>query len=246
MLRFFFYYLKYQSILFKFQVNDGDRLPKRICLKCCSKLQTLCDFVDTARKAQDILFARSAALDKVAVPDQPTTEVVPKPKIKTEPFDIDYEAVITPMEVNVDPSMVIQNSESNLSPTDEPLAADVRFLQGVEGENVTIKLIRPAPKNRPIQPKPIVITPVIEDTSEVMIKKILNLKPFACTLCRRSFLTELALKGHIWIHLREGSKERSFKCPDTTCNLQFTQRIEFIKHLRDHRGKNTCSICGRM
>ncbi|CAH0727384.1 unnamed protein product, partial [Brenthis ino] len=201
------------------EVDEDDKLPKTICIKCCSKLQTVCDFIDTARKAQELLQNQSLLLEQNDDMDTFNT------KINEEP-EIEEETKFTAMEVSVDPMMVLQNSEEGNSPDiedNESREQDVTYLHGVDGEDVTIKLIKKG------------------ETGEDMKDFI---KPFKCPSCYRSYFTELALKNHSWIHLNEEKNVKPFKC--SSCGEQFDYKIELLIHLKTHRTSGMCLICGRI
>lgn len=153
--------------------------------------------------------------------------------IKTE-VCTDDEAKFSGMEVSVDPMMVLQNSEELLSPNqecnDENNFEDVTYLHGVDGENVTIKLIKKGDK-------------VVDTHSD---KKQYNWKPFPCVTCNRSFYTELALKNHSWTHINEDKAKANKQYRCSSCNESFDYKCDLIGHLKEHRTSGLCQICGRV
>ncbi|KAM3967704.1 LOW QUALITY PROTEIN: uncharacterized protein ACR2FA_011260 [Aphomia sociella] len=212
------------------EVDEDDKLPKNICLKCCLKLETVCEFIETARKAQDILLKSSLMLDQL---DNERYNEGNIKKIKCE-LDSDDESKFTEMEVSVDPMMVLQNSDEPLSPVNDDNfvnTEDVTHLYTVDSENVSIKLI----KN---EEKQIEINSSTDDG-----KKDLSVKPFPCNTCDRSFFTELALKNHSWIHCNDEKPHKQFKC--STCEEDFDLKFDFIQHLKQHKTIGLCQLCGR-
>ncbi|XP_026319854.1 gastrula zinc finger protein XlCGF46.1-like isoform X3 [Hyposmocoma kahamanoa] len=209
------------------EVAEDDTLPKNICIRCCYKLQSVCDFIDTAHKAQETLLRRSTMLNKTPTTCMP---VIDPNSIKTEITDTtekSEEAKITEMEVSVDPMMILQN-EDMLSPTTDETcenAVDVTYLHGVACEDVTIKLIRKGSDSKSNDP-------VLEDK-----------KPFPCLTCKRSFLTELALKNHSWTHSNEEKPVKMYLC--NTCDEGFDLKNDLIGHLKQHRRNGFCTVCGR-
>lgn len=209
---------------------EDDTLPKNICIQCSYKLQSVCDFIDTAHNAQQILLKRSISLNKKTSVDTGMPVIDPN-SIKTEvtygiPEIKDEIKVEEQMEVSVDPMMILQNDDM-VSPTaDETCgnAADVTYLHGVTGEDVTIKLIRKAKNQKPNEP-------VVEDT-----------KPFPCVTCKRSFFTELALKNHSWTHANE-EPVKMYLC--NTCDTGFEAKSDLITHLKQHKKNGFCTVCGR-
>lgn len=210
-----------------FQVDEDDKLPKNICIQCCTKLQTVCDFIDTARKAQEYLLNRSIMLEEINDTCVNEFSNVSVTDIKTEVYS-DEEAKFSGMEVSVDPMMVLQNSEELLSPNPEDISEDVTYLHGVDGENVTIKLIKRGDK---------AVEPNVD-------KKEYNWKPFPCVTCKRSFTTELALKNHSWIHINEDKLNQQYRC--TSCSDSFDYKCDLIAHLKEHRNSGMCQLCGRV
>ncbi|CAG9796523.1 unnamed protein product [Diatraea saccharalis] len=218
------------------EVDEDDKLPKNICIQCCSKLQIVCDFIDTARNAQTILLNRSIALDNVT--NNKSSEILLKQDIKIEPdTGSDDENKSTGMEISVDPMLVLQNSEEPLSPNAFENCAsieDVTHLHDVDSDNVTIKLIR----------KGDVTCEETNKNEEKPSEKDWHLKPFPCETCQRSFFTELALKNHSWTHINDNDKDKKiFKCG--TCNNGFDYKIDLITHLKQHKTIGLCQFCGR-
>lgn len=219
--------LQFQLWPVNFQVAEDDMLPKNICIRCCYKLQSVCEFIDTAHKAQETLLRRSSILGETPImcmpvidPDSIKTEI-------TEPLETFEEAKITEMEISVDPMMILQNEEM-LSPTaDETCenSVDVTYLHGVACEDVTIKLIRKGNDSK---------------SSDLVVE---DKKPFPCLTCKRSFLTELALKNHSWTHTNEEKPAKMYLC--NSCDEGFDFKNDLIDHLKEHRKNGFCTICGR-
>lgn len=181
----------------------------------------MCDFIDTARKAQELLQNQSLLLEQ----NDDIRETF-NTKIKVAP-EIEEETKFTAMEISVDPMMVLQNSEesstTDIEDNNESREQDVTYLHGVDGEDVTIKLIKKGEAG--------------EDMKDFI-------KPFKCPSCHRSYFTELALKNHSWIHLNEEKNVKPFKC--SSCGEQFDYKIELLIHLKTHRTSGMCLICGRV
>ncbi|XP_068626684.1 zinc finger protein 84-like [Battus philenor] len=207
------------------EVDEDDRLPKNICIQCCTKLQTVCEFIDKVKKAQETLVNHSLVLKNLQ------TENWFVPPIKSEPESesdiLDCTTKDLPMEVSVDPMMVLQNSddlfmEENLNSN----AEEVMYLNGVDGENVTIKLIQKAD---------------ISNTSND--KTVSILKPFICITCDKGFYSEMALKNHSWVHFNEDKAARKYNC--SKCHENFDFKCELIAHFKKHSTLGVCHLCGR-
>lgn len=228
----------FDNILFILQVEEDDKLPKNICIQCCTKLQTVCEFIDTARKAQDQLMEKSLMLEDVLANKCLATPT--KTETKSDLDNLaDEEGKYTEMEVSVDPMMVLQNSDEMgdmLSPdNDDSLSTeDVTYLHGVDAENVTIKLIKKGDKPDKLLQHPDLCD---EDTNE-------SPKPFPCQTCKRGFYTELALKNHSWQHIVESNTNEKYTC--STCLESFLYKNDLIVHLKQHRTNGLCQLCGRM
>ncbi|XP_049872971.1 zinc finger protein 62-like [Pectinophora gossypiella] len=209
------------------EVDEDDKLPKNICIKCCSKLQTVCEFIDTARKAQQILLDRSIVLDQM-------TDCFTNSNIKAESPSDDDE-----MEVSVDPMVVLQNSEETMSlnfPVNcQSAPNDMTNMHVDEGEFATIKLIKKGDQTMAVD--------ISSTTSTIEEKRDRDSKPFPCLTCRRSFLTELALKNHLWVHINEDKTIKRYQC--SHCPDNFDYKYDLISHLKEHRTSGTCNLCGR-
>lgn len=224
---------KYLSI----QVEENDKLPKNICIKCCTTLQTVCDFIESAHKAQEVLTNFSFISSQHY--EESTDSMYIKEEILDTLSDLEDKGEFeenTEMEVSVDPNIVLQNSEETTSPefdNDDALSEDVTEMYGLDSENVSITLIKKDDKL------------LIQDEDQQAEK----CKPFPCITCNRSFCTELALKNHSWTHgnchiINENEMEEKFKCG--TCFEVFDIKRDLITHLKQHKTNGLCQLCGRM
>ncbi|XP_026739444.1 zinc finger protein 567-like isoform X2 [Trichoplusia ni] len=223
------------------EVEEHDKLPKHICIQCCTKLQTVCDFIDTARKAQEELLKRSIMLGQVVPKDCVISLVTEEVKPDVEE-NSDSEDKYVEIEVSVDPMMVLQNCEDSFSPScydHDTHMGDVTYLHGLDTENVTIKLIKKDDTQCSISDDD---KRQSDDGDED--QKGMGIKPFPCPTCTRSFHTELALKNHNWVHTCETKTDKQYKC--NTCSESFEYKYNFISHLKEHRANGLCQICGRM
>lgn len=206
--------------VFDFQIDEDDNLPKNICIQCCTKLQTVCEFIDKVKKAQDKLINHCSVINIITNENQTSTQ------IKTEAEDV-HENISneTLMEVSVDPMIVLQNSDDTLSPIPESYdddVEDVMHLNGVDGEDVTIKLIKRdgTDKNK------------TESTG----------KQFHCVICKRGFFSDLSLKNHSWTHINDKTVKK-YNC--SSCLEGFDFKCDLIAHFKKHRTNGMCQICGR-
>ncbi|KAF9421431.1 hypothetical protein HW555_002646 [Spodoptera exigua] len=222
------------------EVDEDDKLPKNICIQCCTKLQSVCDFIDTARKAQEVLLQRSFMIDQIT-PNNCMISLV-KTEQKLEPVGVVDNEKYTEMEVSVDPMMVLQNSEATLSPAYDNNVNDVTYLHGLDTENVTIKLIKKGETHTLLEGK--AKEKPSNSSGSLNSDDDEKVKPFKCSSCERSFCTDLALKNHNWIHLPENRDEKQYTC--NTCSEGFYYKYDLISHLKKHRSNGVCQLCGRM
>lgn len=111
-----------------------------------------------------------------------------------------------------------------------------------------------------------------EDEDHSSDKSSNNAKPYVCTVCSRSFISQIALQNHLWSHLPRGklidskSVRRNHKvysangvlhantdngtgvyvCP--VCGKRLSTNGNLKVHIETHRpkGQYGCDICGRM
>lgn len=228
-------------------MDEDDTLPKNICIQCCTKLQSVCDFIDTARKAQEVLLQRSFMMDQI-IPNKCMISLV-KNEEKHETEENYENDKYTEMEVSVDPMMVLQNSEVTLSPPYEQNHSmdDVTYLHGLDTENVTIKLIKKGETHSDSEDEEREEDAIKSPENESSEEDKQKLKPFQCNSCDRSFCTDLALKNHTWIHIpetKESKDEKHYNCH--TCSEGFFYKYDLISHLKKHRTNGVCQLCGRM
>lgn len=98
-------------------------------------------------------------------------------------------------------------------------------------------------------------------------------KPHECTICSRSFISQIGLQNHLWSHLPkdkradgkpilrsqqvystngvlhmniDNNSSGNFVCP--ICSKKISTKGNLKVHLETHRpkGKYDCDICGRM
>lgn len=99
------------------------------------------------------------------------------------------------------------------------------------------------------------------------------MKPHECTICARSFISQIGLQNHLWSHLpkdkrldgkpilrsqqvystngvlhtnTDNNSSGNFVCP--ICSKKISTKGNLKVHLETHRpkGKYGCDICGRM
>lgn len=214
------------------QVKKDDILPKNICVNCCSKLQIVCEFIDCAQKAQEVLTNLKPTIKSELEENLQTINI--KEELNDEASLIDNsDDEDSKMEINVDPLMVLQNSaETVLEGDTDTVTEDVTHMYEVDEEYVSIKLIKRDEK-------------LLESEED---KKSDKIKPFPCVTCNRSFCTELAWKNHCWTHVNGHvdceNPEEQFKCG--TCYEVFDYKSDLITHLKQHKTSGLCQMCGRM
>lgn len=119
-----------------------------------------------------------------------------------------------------------------------------------------------------------------KDVSEIKLHKDIGkavsnviAKPHECTICARSFISQIGLQNHLWLHLPREKKldgkpilqshqvystngvlymngdnntSSNYICP--ICSKKISTKGNLKVHLETHRpkGKHGCDICGRM
>lgn len=228
----------------------------------------MCDFIDTAHKAQEILLDRSILLDQMPNKEYLETEIKQEPKQTPAELYFNDDSYITEMEVSIDPMMILDNCGDSVSSSQDENSQskpeDFTYLHGIDGESVTIKLIKHHEKSdsKPTKPeskntnsqsevtKPTEYTTLVTSKNGVVsvaesAKKDFASKPFPCIVCNRSFLNDLALKNHSWVHYNEDKNiVKLHICPH--CLESFVYKCDLITHMKEHKSVNTCTICGRV
>ncbi|XP_013134769.1 PREDICTED: zinc finger protein 391-like isoform X2 [Papilio polytes] len=208
---------------FLIEIDEDDNLPKNICIQCCTKLQTVCEFIDKVKKAQNKLINHCSVINIITNENQTSTQ------IKTEAEDV-HENISneTLMEVSVDPMIVLQNSDDTLSPIPESYdnVEDVMHLNGVDGEDVTIKLI----KRDDLSLKNHSWTHINDKT----------VKKYNCSSCLEGFDFKCDLIAHFKKHRTNGMCQ--------ICGRNFRTEKNLSIHMAAHiskANKYTCKICKR-
>lgn len=229
------------------EVSESDKLPKNICIPCCTKLQLVCEFIDTIHKAQDILLDQSRLLDQIPVKKLVGVNIERVDVIQTNqiPTYFNEDSNVTNMEVSIDPMTILQDSSDGELVIDESVCNNddnESLFHGVDRANVTIKLINRGDSSccdtLTITPM-VTAEPISEEGTLEEGASIL----YRCSLCNRGFSCEVALQAHSWTHTEERNPILEHKCP--SCELYFEYKNDLINHLKEHRNVNVCNICGR-
>ncbi|XP_050681359.1 zinc finger protein 782-like [Leptidea sinapis] len=127
------------------------------------------------------------------------------------------------------------SAENNLS-RKEKVRDKITYLNGIDGENVTLRLIG----------SEITLSEINPHTDEEKFNVIKEgQKPFLCKVCCRRFCTEIALKNHTWTHDSQNfGSARQYKC--AICEEEFDRKIDMDKHTKQHKDTCICSICNRV
>ncbi|XP_045493817.1 zinc finger protein 182-like [Colias croceus] len=105
-------------------------------------------------------------------------------------------------------------------------STEITYLNSADGENVTITRLY---YNNPT-------LKVDDENTDAQ-------KPFPCKSCHRKFLSEIALKNHMWSHLSPGEAGKPYTC--TICDKAFEFKTEFMTHIKQHNGTRKCAMCKR-
>lgn len=247
-------------------------MPKNVCVKCCSKLQLVCHFIDTARNAQLELQKRSVMFE-TCTSEEPQIKI----EVQSEPEDNINNEDKKNISQNAQTDLQIDNIMFNKFAFEEDLEPqkeqDIFEPEGnLDDDNKCTAMEVSVDPMDVLQNHEETMSPIIqtafttEDVThmhsvdqDVTIKRIRkndkcdtesidflhdqSLKPFPCSVCNRGFFTELALKNHSWIHLNEDKYEKVFKC--STCNEGFDFRCDLVTHLKTHKINGLCQLCGR-
>lgn len=180
------------TYLVHLQIAEDDKFTKNICIKCCSTLQTMCEFIEQVRKAQDNLHNLSLTTDMT----DSSTSILNAIKEET----IEY------TEICIDPTQIYMPDETCTEQYIYPDAEEV----------VTLKLIG---KNEDVQNKTqesnqmkkkfickvcnrsFLVEQSLKNHSWVHIQD----EEYPCFTCQRSFRFQADLNKHIKSHMRKGS-----------------------------------------
>lgn len=183
--------------LFHLQIDKNDNFPKNICIRCCSKLQTLCEFIELVRKSQDNLRTLCSTIEQL---NSPTCTIN---TIKNETTEF--------TEICIDPMDVLNMPGETCTE---------QFTYPYADEVVTLKLI---PKNddgqieteENIQGKKRFVCEVC-DKSFLVEQSLKNHswihirdEDYSCFTCQRSFRFQSDLDKHLTSHKPSGFK---FNC----------------------------------
>ncbi|XP_017891888.1 zinc finger protein 177-like [Ceratina calcarata] len=289
---------KYLYIL----VSSEDKLSKMVCVTCIKRLEGIHRFAMMAYRTQEKLKSQfysnnvntdsqDAETEDVKTVQEATKRIEDRGLLHTiltkgaieilaegEPlgpseFISQKDKCHTPnteeMEVKVDPMLFLQygmehstSETSDASDTEEKISR-IDSLEPLPLTNKTDGIKR--------EKKEEMDDDTQEDAQEVVSN--VSSKPHECTICTRSFVSQIALQNHLWSHLpkdkqtdgkpilrsqqvystngalhvnADSNSSGNFVCP--ICSKKISTKGNLKVHLETHRpkGKYGCDICGRI
>ncbi|KOB71705.1 putative zinc finger protein [Operophtera brumata] len=240
------------------EIDENDKFPKNICIRCCSKLQTLCEFIELVRKAQDSLRALSSTIEQLnsptstinAIKEETTefTEVCIDPmdvlnmsgEICTEPFTYPYaDEVVTLKLLPKDNNDEIETEENIWKKRFECEVCDKSFrveqsLKNhswihIREEDYSCFTCQRSFKFQSDLDKHIKFKKKLTYDAHMQIHKPTT-KAYTCKICGRSYANWAGLKMHKVTH----SSEKPFHC--SMCDKKFKRNQEL--KARNHTNAN--------
>ncbi|XP_046423805.1 zinc finger protein 16-like isoform X1 [Neodiprion fabricii] len=184
--------------------------------------------------------------------------------------DSEHTQSMEEMEVKVDPMLFLQcaleQSGSDVSDVSDNEDKESRTSSpeppSVTHKNIEIKQEPPCYDTKPFE---------LMETDEDVLNN--SIKPYECTICARSFISQIGLQNHLWSHLprdhrfdgkpilrsqqvfstngvlhtsSDNNSTGNFICP--ICSKRISTKGNLKVHLETHRpkGKYGCDICGRI
>ncbi|KAF9414288.1 hypothetical protein HW555_007766 [Spodoptera exigua] len=213
-------------------VTNSDTLPKTICLVCYNNLNKAYDFLDSVKRAQDVLSNiftnnednkcdmsdddRCAGFDDFLCNDDSSTVKLEENK---EPPQMDISLEVK-HELKEEPDVDDQAYDDSLNVQD---ILDAAICNASFNSNVTI---------------------YAKDLSDLSKKVVKSWKdyPWVCGYCNIEFLNIAMLRSHCKV---VHGKCSAFICIDCKARRRNEEFTSFIKHVRKHREilRNRCYYC---
>lgn len=289
---------KYLYIL----VSSEDKLPKMVCGTCVKRLENIHRFAMMAYRTQEKLklqlYNNTDNTDTIEDVELESIKDVQDTTKKTEDRGL-LHTILTKGAIEIlaegeplGPSELIEQDDQCPTPSMEEMEVKVDpmlFLQcGMEqsaSESSEPSDIEEE-ESRVNSPEPLPLTNKTEEIkkerneenndrlqdNEEPVSNIL-VKPHECTICARSFISQIGLQNHLWSHLpkdkrldgkpilrsqqvystngvlhlnTDNNSSGSFVCP--ICSKNISTKGNLKVHLETHRpkGKYGCDICGRI
>lgn len=166
------------------QICEDDKFSKNICIKCCSTLQTLCEFIEKVRKAQDHLHTLSSATE---LAESSTTILNAIKEEKTE-FT----------EICIDPMVIYMPDETSTDHYKYPYAEEVVTLKLIGKDQIKSQEKKQPKKNFvcKVCNKIFFLAQALKTHSWSHIHD----KKYTCRVCHESFKFQADLKKHFKAH----------------------------------------------
>ncbi|XP_048508991.1 zinc finger protein 625-like isoform X2 [Athalia rosae] len=284
------------------RVSTDDKLPKMVCSTCTKRLDGIHRFTTMAHRTQEKLRLQLSEIndnekstddvdDEKILDIQEDTRgmedrgllhsILTKGAIEIlaegEPLesasllsheDSQNTQSMEEMEVKVDPMLFLQCALEQ--PTSD--MSDTSDNEEKISRNSSPEPISLTHKNVEIKQEPSYDTKQFESMESDDDVNNPNIKPHECTICARSFISQIGLQNHLWSHLprdrrfdgkpilrsqqvystngvlhtNTDNSTGNFICP--ICSKKISTKGNLKVHLETHRpkGKYGCDICGRI